>query len=188
MARLLARGVCRALSDQGLATLTEFTLISGRRVDVMGLDRAGKVTIVEIKSSLPDFRSDRKWREYIDFCDRFFFAVPEGFPREILPADCGLMVADGFGVSIVPYRLHTRFDLEKLVQVDRSHGNSVNSEYRMVVLGLLPAICRCGSVLFLPCIKAWPCARQLANNKAWCFLLPFSDNGARKSTGIICVP
>ncbi len=74
-ARLLARGVCRALADHGLATLTEFTLGSGRRVDVIGLDRRGQVTIVEIKTCLEDFRSDHKWPEYLGFCDRFYFAV-----------------------------------------------------------------------------------------------------------------
>ncbi len=100
-ARLLARGVCRALSDHGLATLTEFTLGSGRRVDVIGLDRRGQVTIVEVKTSLEDFRSDRKWPEYLDFCDRFFFAVPEGFPRHVLPADCGVMAADAYGAVIL---------------------------------------------------------------------------------------
>ena len=101
LARLLARGVCRALLDRGLATLTEFTLISGRRVDVIGLDRAGQVTIVEVKSSLADFRSDRKWQEYVDFCDAFFFAVPEGFPQEVLPDDCGLMAADPYGAAVL---------------------------------------------------------------------------------------
>jgi hypothetical protein len=101
LARLLARGVCRALAEHGLATLTEFTLASGRRVDVIGLDRSGLVTIVEIKSSLEDFRSDRKWQEYLEFCDFFFFAVPEGFPRAVLPEDCGLMAADGFGAEIL---------------------------------------------------------------------------------------
>ncbi len=99
--RLLARGVCRALSDHGLATLTEFTLGSGRRVDVIGLDRRGQVTIVEVKTSLEDFRSDRKWVEYLDFCDRFFFAVPEDFPRHVLPADCGVMAADAYGALIL---------------------------------------------------------------------------------------
>lgn len=100
-ARLLARGVCRALAEHGLATLTEFTLSSGRRVDVVGLDRAGQTTIVEIKTSLEDFRSDRKWPEYLDYCDTFYFAVPEGFPREVLPLDCGLMAADAFGAVIL---------------------------------------------------------------------------------------
>ena len=101
LAVLLARGVCRALADHGLATLTEFTLGSGRRVDVIGLDRGGQVTIVEVKSSLEDFRSDRKWPEYLDFCDRFFFAVPEDFPRDVLPVDCGLMAADPYGAVIL---------------------------------------------------------------------------------------
>ncbi len=110
LARILARGVCRALADHGMATLSEFTLGSGRRVDVIGLDRRGRVTVVEVKSSLEDFRSDRKWPEYVDFCDRFFFAVPQDFPKEVLPADCGLMAADAFSAVVLrdspDYRLN----------------------------------------------------------------------------------
>ena len=97
----LARGVTRALHDLGQVSLTEFTLRSGRRVDVIGLDPAGQLTIVEIKSSLEDFRADRKWRDYLDYCDRFFFAVAEGFPQQVLPEDCGLMIADGYGAAIL---------------------------------------------------------------------------------------
>ena len=97
----LERGVTRALHDLGQASLTEFTLRSGRRVDVIGLDPAGRLTIIEIKSSLEDFRADRKWRDYLDYCDRFFFAVTEGFPQEVLPEDCGLMIADGYGAAIL---------------------------------------------------------------------------------------
>ncbi len=97
----LARGVCRALAELGLATLTEFTLRTGRRVDVIGLDPGGALTIVEVKSSLEDFRSDGKWPEYLDYCDRFYFAVPEGFPHERLPPDRGLMVADAYDALIL---------------------------------------------------------------------------------------
>ena len=68
---------------------------------MIGLDRRGLTTIVEIKTCLEDFRSDRKWPEYLAFCDRFFFAVPEEFPRHLLPADCGLMAADPFGAVIL---------------------------------------------------------------------------------------
>lgn len=100
-AQALARGVSRTLWDYGVATLTEFTLLSGRRVDVIGLDRGGRTTIVEIKTSLEDFRSDKKWPEYLEFCDRFFFAVPQDFPTEILPEDCGLMAADAYGAVIL---------------------------------------------------------------------------------------
>jgi hypothetical protein len=96
----LARGVTRALHDLGQASLTEFTLRSGRRVDAIGLDPGGRLTIVEIKSSLEDFRADRKWRDYLDYCDRFFFAVAEDFPQEVLPGDCGLMIADGYGAVV----------------------------------------------------------------------------------------
>jgi hypothetical protein len=94
---LLARGIGRALAQRGYASLTEVSLANGRRADVIGLGRAGELVIVEVKSSLQDFRSDIKWPEYRDFCDRFYFAVPETFPHEAIPEDCGLIVADGFG-------------------------------------------------------------------------------------------
>ncbi len=71
----IARGVCRTLGVLGYATLTEMRLGSGRRVDVIGLDRHGGFAIVEVKSSTADFQSDRKWPEYLRFCDRFYVAV-----------------------------------------------------------------------------------------------------------------
>ena len=100
-AAVLARGVTRALFDLGYASLTEFTLPTGRRVDVIAMDAGGAIAIVEIKSSLEDYRVDRKWREYLAYCDFFFFAVSETFPRDVLPEDCGLLVADGYGAAVV---------------------------------------------------------------------------------------
>jgi hypothetical protein len=97
----LARGVCRALTQRGFSTLTEFSLASGRRADVFALGRDGTLVIVEIKSSVADFRSDRKWPEYRAFCDRLYFAVPDGFPSEMIPLDCGLIMADPFGAAVL---------------------------------------------------------------------------------------
>lgn len=101
LAAALARGVSRTLQAHGGATLTEFTLRTGRRVDVIAVDDQGRVTIVEIKTSVADFRSDGKWPEYLDFCDYFYFAVPEDFPRALLPDDCGVMVADAYEALIL---------------------------------------------------------------------------------------
>ena len=81
--------------------LTEVTLRNSRRADVMAIGRDGTVWIVEVKSSVPDYRSDAKWQEYRDFCDRFFFAVPPDFPAEIIPDDCGLIIADSYDGAIV---------------------------------------------------------------------------------------
>ena len=97
----LARGVVRLLAEHGYACLTEYGLGNGRRADVAGMDRGGAIVIVEIKSSLEDYRADRKWSEYLGFCDRFYFAVPDGFPRAVLPAEHGLMVADPYGAAIL---------------------------------------------------------------------------------------
>jgi hypothetical protein len=100
-AALLARGVCRELHQRGYASLLEVALASGRRADVMALGRAGEIAIVEIKSSLADFRADRKWPDYWGFCDRLYFAVAADFPRHLIPAQCGLIVADPFGASLL---------------------------------------------------------------------------------------
>lgn len=97
----LARGVSRALAHLGFATLAEVSLANGRRADVMALGRDGELLIVEVKSSVADFRSDRKWPEYRDYCDRLYFAVPDGFPLELIPEDCGLIVADPFGAAVL---------------------------------------------------------------------------------------
>jgi hypothetical protein len=100
-AAAIQRGVTRLLRLHGFATLTEITLASGHRADVLALGRSGEVCIVEIKSSLADFRSDRKWPNYCDFCDRFYFATDPGFDQTLLPADHGIIVADRHGGDFV---------------------------------------------------------------------------------------
>lgn len=100
-AALLARGTCRALERLGYASLLEFPLANGRRADIIALGRGGELAIIEIKSSVADFRADRKWVEYRDFADRFYFAVPSGFPMALIPEDCGLIVADSFAASMI---------------------------------------------------------------------------------------
>ena len=101
MALSVQRGVRRLFARLGAVTVTELTLASGRRADVVALSRDGVLTIVEVKSSVADFRADRKWPEYRLFCDRFFFAIPESVPAEIIPEDAGLILADGFGAAIL---------------------------------------------------------------------------------------
>ncbi len=100
-AALLARGVCRALDQLGYASLVEFPLVNGRRADVVALGKSGDLAIVEIKSSVADFRADRKWPTYRDFADRLYFAVASGFPTVLIPDECGLMVADAFGAALL---------------------------------------------------------------------------------------
>ncbi len=99
--RELCRGVCRALAQRGFATLPEVALANGRRADVLALGRVGELVIVEIKSSAADFKSDRKWPEYRQFCDRLYFAVPAEFPLELIPADCGLIISDPFAAAFL---------------------------------------------------------------------------------------
>ncbi len=95
----LARGVARMLAAQGYAVLSEVSLKNGRRADLLALDPKGDVFLIEVKSSLADFRADSKWPDYLPYCDRFSFAVPADFPLERLPPEPGILIADPFGAA-----------------------------------------------------------------------------------------
>ena len=97
----IARGTQRLLLSHNFATLPEVSLANGRRADITALSGRGEIWIIEIKSSVDDFRSDNKWPEYRAFCDRLFFAVGPYFPQDLLPADTGLIVADRFGGELL---------------------------------------------------------------------------------------
>lgn len=93
-AMMVRRGVQRLFSDLRLSMVPELPLASGRRADLVALSGAGEIWIVEIKSSIEDFRTDRKWPEYRQHCDRLFFATHAGVPADLFPEDCGLIIAD----------------------------------------------------------------------------------------------
>lgn len=98
---LVRRGVQILLSDMGMALVPELTLASGRRADLITLSPKGEIWIIEIKSSIEDFRVDKKWPEYRSYCDRLFFATHAGVPDDIFPPDCGLIVSDGYGAHLL---------------------------------------------------------------------------------------
>ena len=97
----VTRGAARLLIDLGHAPLLEVGLPNGRRADIMALSPKGRIVICEVKSGIEDFRTDRKWGEYLPYCDAFYFAVAPEFPQAILPEGPGLMVADGFGGAVI---------------------------------------------------------------------------------------
>lgn len=99
--QLLARGVSRYFAELGWASVVEFTPERGKRVDVLALGPKGEIWVVECKSSRADFTSDKKWQGYLEWADRFFWAVDEDFPTELLPLETGLIVADAYGGAII---------------------------------------------------------------------------------------
>ncbi|MEM7445560.1 MAG: MmcB family DNA repair protein [Pseudomonadota bacterium] len=96
----VTRGTRRHFAQSGHATVTELSLKGGRRADIMAIDAKGIVTIVEVKSSIEDFRTDGKWFDYGPFCDLFYFAVPAEFPLDLIPDHCGLIIADAYEAVI----------------------------------------------------------------------------------------
>lgn len=100
-ARDICRGTCRVLAQHGLRAIPEVALPNGRRADLAAVDEKGEISIVEIKSSLVDFRTDQKWPDYRDFSDRLYFAVAPEFPLDVLPDEVGIIVADRYGGELV---------------------------------------------------------------------------------------
>ena len=99
--QLLARGVAGALRRHDFVSVKELVPTAGLRVDVMGLGPKGEVWIIECKSSRADFQSDSKWQGYLEWCDRFFWAVDSDFPTELLPDNTGLILADAYDAEII---------------------------------------------------------------------------------------
>ncbi len=99
--QILARGVCRHLLSHDFVSLEELVPTPGLRVDVMALGPKDEIWIVECKSSRADFQTDRKWQGYLEWCDRYFWAVDADFPTDLLPSESGLIIADGYGAEIL---------------------------------------------------------------------------------------
>jgi hypothetical protein len=99
--QLLARGVCRHLRGHDFVTLEEFTPERGKRLDVMAMGPKGELWVIECKSCRADFTSDGKWEGYLEWGDRYFWAVDEAFPTDLLPEGTGLIIADAYDAEIL---------------------------------------------------------------------------------------
>lgn len=125
-ATVVARGISRLFARNDIWCLAEMPLRNGRRADLMGIDAKGHVIIVEIKVQRGDLLGDGKWPDYLDFCDRFYWAVPPELDRSPLegeayrPDCCGIIVADGYDGEIVrPSPLHPLASARRKVEVER---------------------------------------------------------------------
>lgn len=100
-ALVIRRGVQRLLMEMGAVVAPELPLATGRRADLVALTAKGDVWIIEIKSSIEDFRVDRKWPDYRLHSDRLFFASHPDVPTDIFPQECGFILSDGYGAEIL---------------------------------------------------------------------------------------
>lgn len=97
----IARGVTRFLAGYGFVSVEEFVPVRGLRVDVMGLGPKSEIWVIECKSSPVDFQTDAKWQGYLEWCDRYFWAVDPEFPSDLLPTNTGLIIADAYDAEII---------------------------------------------------------------------------------------
>lgn len=122
----VARGVARLFARNGVWCLAEMPLRNGRRADLMGIDGQGRVVIVEIKVARGDLMGDAKWGDYLDHCDRFFWALAPQLDRAVMETElfrpdlCGLIVADGYDAEILrPAPLHPLAAARRKVEIER---------------------------------------------------------------------
>ena len=84
--------------------------------DVFEITKDGKIIIYEVKSSKADYRSDKKWRDYLQFCEYFYFAAPKEvieIIREEVPKHVGL------------YIYNTRIDYLECIRPARRHNKDL---------------------------------------------------------------
>ena len=117
-AKRIFAAVMRYYTERGFACLPEFTLKTNRRPDITCLGKDGQIIMIEVKSSVADFKSDHKWPDYREWADAFYFAVGDDFPHEILPDEtqCGIIITDGFDCHEL-----RQAPLEKLAAARRNH-------------------------------------------------------------------
>lgn len=104
----ICRGSLRLMAELGYFGVTEMTLANNRRADIAAIGPAGDIWMIEVKSCIQDFRSDTKWPEYMEYCDRLTFAVGPDFPQELIPPEAGLIVADAFYGAVIREAPETR--------------------------------------------------------------------------------
>ncbi len=130
---LLARGVCRHLRSHDFDSIVEFTPERRHRVDVMALGPKGEIWVVECKSSRADFMSDGKWQGYLQWCDRYFWAVDSEFPVELLPDGTGLIMADAYNAEILRMGPETRLAAARRAALTRRFARHAARRLHLVL-------------------------------------------------------
>ena len=116
----IARGVMRHFAQIGLSSLSEFSPTAGLRVDIITFGISDEIWIIECKSGQSDFKSDKKWQNYLEWCDRYFWAVDANFPIDILPPDTGIIIADAYDASILRDSLLNRLSAARRKKIMKS--------------------------------------------------------------------
>lgn len=88
--------------------------------DAMEITKDNKIIIYEVKSCLSDYRSDKKWMNYLQFCDLFYFIASKeviAVIKEEVPKTVGLYTF---------YQSGNKTYLE-CTRVARKHGEKIDS-------------------------------------------------------------
>ena len=77
LSRKIMLNTMRFLSTKGYKVLTEFALPNKKRVDIIGINLKKEIVIVEVKSNKNGIKLDKKWKNYLNYCNYFYFACSE---------------------------------------------------------------------------------------------------------------
>lgn len=78
-----------------VALFKEVALSEQFRADILCLSYDDEVVIFEVKSCRADFMTDHKWKNYLDYCNYFYFVtVPDAILPSDIPENIGLIYFD----------------------------------------------------------------------------------------------
>lgn len=100
------------------------------RADVFVLAMTGHIVIVEVKSSVTDFRADTKMEGYLEFCNQFYLAMPkpvyERVKAKITIEGAGVFILSEDGTKIVKTLPAKNYQVEQ----DVSYNLAIRAAFR----------------------------------------------------------
>ena len=125
--------VARYYSRKHRVCFFELGLCSGGRLraDVMALAMNGHVIVVEVKSSVADYRSDKKMLLYKEYCNKLYVALPISVYEKVkedihLDKDVGVFVMSDDG-SVLKKVLPSR---NRQIHEDVSYNLAIRAAFR----------------------------------------------------------
>lgn len=103
------------------AVFFEMGLLRGGklRADVLVLAMNGHTVVVEVKSSVADFRTDKKMHLYLDYCNQFYLAIPKSVYDKVKDSYAieggGVFIMSEDGKHITEVRRARNYDIEPSV-------------------------------------------------------------------------
>tara|TARA_Y100000590_G_scaffold367596_1_gene427753 strand:- start:300 stop:767 length:468 start_codon:yes stop_codon:yes gene_type:complete len=101
LSRKILQKTMQFLSLKGYKVLSEFALPNKKRVDIIALNLKKEIIIVEVKSNKTAIKLDKKWKNYLSYCNYFYFACNGNLKNISFSKNIGVIQENSKNVKII---------------------------------------------------------------------------------------